>query len=109
MRRSTLTVTALAVALAVVLVSPVTGWARTEVASLGGPVCCFDIGLQLTVEALDGQLRSVLGFAGRELLSVTLAPADAVKWGVPIVTVVTELQNARTDRLVSSRGNVSAR
>jgi hypothetical protein len=40
---------------------------------------------------------------------VTIGPADAVRWGVPIVTVVTELQNARTDRLGKSRGNKGAR
>jgi hypothetical protein len=109
MKRSTLLVTTLAIALAFLMGAPVAGWSRTEVASLGGTVCCLDLDLRVTVAVDDGQLRSAFEFAGRELACVTLTPGDAVRWGVPIVTIVTELQNARTDRLVMSRGNVIAR
>ena len=107
MRRNTLTVTALAVALAIALVAPATGWARTEAVSLGGTLCCLDLGLRVTLRVEEGHLRSALEFSGRELARVTLTPGDAVRWGVPIVTILTELQNARIDRLGSSRGNTT--
>jgi hypothetical protein len=61
------------------------------------------------VRVSGGHLRSALELSGLELASMTLGPRDAVRWGVPILTIVTELQNARTDRLVSSRGNITAR
>ena len=109
MRRSTLTVTALTAALVVVLGAPTAVWARAEVAVVGDAACCFDLGLRVTVSADDGHLRSALEFAGREVVSVTLGPADVVRWGVPFVTILTELQNARTDRFISSRGNATAR
>jgi len=109
MRRSTMTITALAMALAVVLGTPATGWARTEIASLGHGLCCFDLGLRVTLSVNGGELRGSLEFSGRELVCLTLGPEDAVRWGVPIVTIVTELQNARTDRLVSSRGTTRVR
>jgi hypothetical protein len=109
MRGSKLAVTATLIALVVALSTPATGWARAELTNLGGAVCCLDLDIRVTVGLDGGRLRSALEVAGRELASVSVGPQDAVRLGVPIVMIVTELQRARTDRLVSSPGNSGVR
>jgi hypothetical protein len=98
-----------ALALALALALPSCGWARAELVNLGDAACNLDLGLRLTLNVGDGGLRSALELSGRELASVRLVPRDVVRWGVPIVTVVTELTKARTDRLTMSRDNVTVR
>ena len=109
MRRNSPTANALALLLAITLAAPSAGWARAELVSLGEAGCCLDLGLRVRLTVSEGSLRSAFEFAGRELAHVTLAPGDAVRWGVPIIALITELQNARTDRLVSSRGITTER
>jgi hypothetical protein len=109
MRRKALAVTVASIALAFVMITPATGWARAELADLGADVCCLDLDLRVTVGVDGGRLRSTLEFAGREFACVTLGPKDAVRWGVPIVMIVAEFRSARTNLLVPSSGNTGVR
>ena len=69
----------------------------------------LDLGLRVTLRVDGRGVRSALELSGRELTHLTLDPRDAVRWGVPIVILVTEFRNARMDRLAVSRGNTGVR
>jgi hypothetical protein len=103
-RCPTAAVLALALALAATLAAPSTGWAWAEFVDLGEAACCFDLGLRVTLNFDHGGVKSALVLSGREFASLTLCPRDAVRWGVPIVILITEIQNARMDRLAMSCG-----
>ena len=103
MRRHCLT--AIAAALALALAMPSTGWARAEVVGLSGAGCCIDVGVRLTGSFEDGAIRgAVVGVPGFELFSVTLDVPDAVRWGIPILSIVAGVTTARTNRLVAESG-----
>ena len=103
MRRHSLT--AIAAALVLALAAPSAGWARAEVVGLSGAGCCIDVGVRLTVNLEDGAIRgAVVALPGFELLSVTLNVPDAVRWGIPIVSIVAGVTTARTNRLVTGSG-----
>jgi hypothetical protein len=109
MKRSCQTTRFLAFALALVLAVPSAGSAKAEFVGSGDAVCSLDLGLRVTLRVDGGSVRSALEFSGRTLASLTLCPQEAVRWGVPVVMLVTEFQNARTDRLLASRGNTGVR
>ena len=109
MERNHLVVTALALALALMLVGPTAGWARAEIVNLGDVACGFDLGLRVSIRVDGGALRAALELPGRELASITLGAHEAVRWGIPILTIVTEFRNARIDRLDTSRSSLSVR
>jgi len=122
MRRHSLT--ALAAALVLALAMPSAGWARAEVVGLSGAGCCIDVGVCLTVTLGGGAIRGAVAlpspgmrFAGSspvaagllqrsgfELFSVTLDVPDAVRLGIPIVSIVVGVTTARTGRLVTGSG-----
>ncbi len=103
MRRHCLT--AIATALVLALAMPSTGWARAEVVGLSGAGCCIDVGVRLTVTLEAGAIRgAVVALPGYELFSVTLDVPDAVRWGIPIVSIVAGVTTARTNRLVTESG-----
>ena len=96
---------AIAAALVLVLAMPSAGWPRAEVVGLSGAGCCIDVGVRLTVNLESGALRgAVVALPGHELLSVTLDVPDAVRWGIPIVSVVARVTTARTSRFVTESG-----
>jgi len=103
MRRHSLR--AIAAALVLVLAMPGTGGARAEVVELSGAGCCVDVGVRLTVNLEAGAIRgAVVALPGFELFSVTLDVRDAVRWGIPIVSIVAGLTTARTNRLSTESG-----
>lgn len=122
MRRHCLT--AIATALVLAMVMPSAGWARADVAVWSGVGCCLDVGVRLTVDLVAGAIRgtvslpalgmklagSGLGGAGSparlgfELFSVALDVPDAVRWGIPIVSIVAGVTTARTNRLATESG-----
>jgi hypothetical protein len=108
-RCPSITAPALALALAATLVTPRAGLARAEFVTPGDAACCLDLGLRVTLRVDGRGVRSALELSGRELTHLTLDPRDAVRWGVPIVILVTEFRNARMDRLAVSRGNTGVR
>lgn len=97
--------TAIAAALVLALAMPSAGWGRAEVVELSGAGCCIDMGVRLTVSLEAGAIRgAVVALSGYELFSVTLDVPDAVRWGIPIVSVVAGVTTARTSRLVTESG-----
>jgi len=103
MRRHPLT--AIAAALLLTLAAPSAVWPRAEVVASSGAVCCIDVGVRLTVNLEAGALRgAVVALPHLELFSVTLDVPDAVRWGIPIVSVVAGVTTARTSRLVAESG-----
>ncbi len=97
--------TAIAAGLVLVLAMPSAGWGRAEVVGLSGAGCCIDVGVRLTVNLEAGAIRgAVVALPGYELFSVTLDVPDAVRWGIPIVSVVAGVTTARTSRLVTESG-----
>jgi hypothetical protein len=71
-----------------------------------GAGCCIDVGVRLTVTLEAGAIRgAVVALPGFELFSVTLGVPDAVRWGVPLVSIVVAgVTTARTNRLVAESG-----
>ena len=103
MRRHCLT--AIAAALVLVLAMPGPGRARADVVGLSGAGRCIDVGVRLTVNLEAGAIRgAVVALPGFELFSVTLDVPDAVRWGIPIVSIVASLTTARTNRLLTESG-----
>ena len=103
MRQRTLraapTVTVLTVVLALLLAVPGVGHARAEVFAGSGMGCCIEFGLRLTVSIEGTSARGTLelpgpglgftdGTSGTELLGVTFATSDVVRWGVPVVRLL---------------------
>ena len=56
------------------------------------------------MRADDGALRCALELTGRELATVRLGAQDAVRWGIPIVSIAAGLTTARTNRLATESG-----
>ena len=122
MRRHCLT--AIATALVLAMVTPSAGWARADVVAGSGAGCCIDVGVRLTVSLDAGTIRgtvslpglgmkvagsspvdaSTLGRWGFEIFSVALDVPDAVRWGIPIVSIVAGVTTARTNRLATESG-----
>jgi hypothetical protein len=96
-------------ALAVVMTASSNALARVEAGNSGGSLCCLELGLRMTLAVEDGHLRSALELSGHELAHITLGPMEAVRWGVPVIAIVTEFQNARTGGLATSPHNISVR
>ena len=122
MRRHRLT--AIATALVLTMATPSAGWARTEVVGWSSAGCCFDVGVRLTVDLVAGTIRGMVSLpglgmklagpapgeagtierSGFEIFSVTLDVPDAVRWGIPIVSIVAGVTTARTNRLATGSG-----
>ena len=102
MRRHSLT--AIAAALVLILAMPSAGWPRAEVVGLSGAGCCIDVAVRLSVTLDAGVIRGAVALPGHELFSVTLDVPDAVRWGIPIVSIVAGLTTERTTRLVTESG-----
>ena len=116
--------TAIATALVLAMVMPSTGWARADVVVRSGAGCCIDVGVRLTVRLGDGAIRGTvslpvvgakpsgsshagtgtLGRSGFEIFSVALDVLDAVRWGIPTVSIVAAVTTARTNRLATESG-----
>jgi hypothetical protein len=96
---------AIAAALVLALAMPSTVGARAEVVGSSGAGCCIDVGVRLTVNLEAGAIRgAVVALPGFELFSVTLGVPDAVRWGIPLVSIVAGVTTARTSRLVTESG-----
>ena len=122
MRRHCLTVIATALVLAMVM--PSAGWARADVVGWPGGGCCVDVGVRLTVSLEAGAIRGTVSLpglgvrlagssladagtrvrSGFEIFSVVLDVPDAVRWGIPIVSIVAEVTTARSNRLATESG-----
>lgn len=122
MRRHCLTAIATVIALAMVM--PGAGWARADVVVWSAAGCCIDVGVRLTVSLAAGAVRGTVSLpgpgvhlagsgpvdagsparSGFELFSVTLDVPDAVRWGIPIVSIVAGVTTARTNRLATESG-----
>ena len=122
MRRHCLT--AIATALVLAMVTPSAGWARADVVVRSGAGCCIDVGVRLTVSFDDGAIRGTVSLpglgarlagssladvgtpvrSGFEIFSVALDVPDAVRWGIPIVSIVAGVTTARTNRLATESG-----
>jgi hypothetical protein len=107
MRRNA--VTGLLVALALALALP--GSCSTSAGVWSGADCCIDFGVRLILSIGEGEIRGSLilphfgagqggrenagslwfGRAGVELVRVALNPADVVRWAIPVVSALAEL------------------
>jgi hypothetical protein len=86
------------VALAFAMAVPTAGWARAELTGWSGAGCSIEIGVRLCVSLEEGAVCGAVTLPGVELLKFTLEAPDAVRWGIPIVTIVADIANARTKR-----------
>ncbi len=102
MRRHSLM--AIVAALVLALATPSAGWARADVVGLSGAGCCIDVGMRVTLVLGAGTIRGTVALPGFELLSVTLDVPDALRWGIPIVSLVAGVTTARSNRLVTESG-----
>jgi len=112
---------AIGTALVLAMAVPSAGWARAEVVAWSGAGCCLDVGVHLTIGLDAGRVRGTVSLpglgvhlagsspvdagtpahSGFELLSVALDVPDAVRWGIPIVSIVASVTAARTNRLAT--------
>ncbi|MCK4410227.1 MAG: hypothetical protein KAW67_09080, partial [Candidatus Eisenbacteria sp.] len=89
-----------------------------------GAGCCIDVGVRLTVSLDAGAIRGAVSLPslgmklagsgpvdagtpvrpGFEIFSVTLDVLDAMRWGIPIVSIVAGVITARTNRLATGSG-----
>ena len=115
---------AIATALVLAMAVPRAGWARAEMVGWSGAGCCLDMGVRLTISLDAGAVRGTVSLpglgvhltgsssvdagtpahSGFELFSVTLDVPDAVRWGIPIVSIVAGVTTARTNRLATESG-----